>query len=203
MKISKYSRRLTQIQKGKIRDLHQEGYSMGYIARKFRCQINTVWNNVFDLDPAYTLSEARKACAIKCSKLTVPEVLEIRELSHKNKKKYNAIALAERFGVSQTTILGVIRGKTFRWLGSWIRPRDDDSDIYLEPLNEIRPPVMSDLTPGPKKGSHKQFKRGTILKIANAMNLSPSSICRKIKSGKIKIKAGEICHKKSYRLEKA
>ena len=134
---SKFARRMSFVQKDQMRKMFVEQYAISCIARKFKCRQNTVWNNVFDLDKNYTLSKERKIRAITHSKLKVEQVKLIRSLSYKDRKKYNAIALAKLYKVSQSTILGVVRGKTFRWVDGWICSKKVWN--YLKPSKQIRP----------------------------------------------------------------
>lgn len=200
---SKFARRMTKRQKSRMRDMFKEGYALGFIARKFKCMVNTVWNNVFDLDfidsvkiggdfftKSYNLSEGKLKCAISCSKLSVTEIMKIRELYHKNRRKYSCVMLGKKFGVDQTTILGIVRGKTFRWVGGWTRPFRNENEIFLTPYDDVRPCGKTDAVFGPKKGSKMYYSGGVLKEMAEKEGVSLSTMCRRMK--RLRMKEGIV-----------
>jgi hypothetical protein len=118
--------------------------------------------------------------------LTEKQVLKIRELSYKDKKIYHSAKIAEMFGIGATAALGIIRGKTFRWVGSWTRPHDKEEPVYLKPRKAGRETRISDKKRGRKIGQKITVQPGALLKLAKKYKVSPSSVCRWIKKGKIK-----------------
>jgi predicted DNA-binding protein YlxM (UPF0122 family) len=187
---SKFGRRMTESQKNKMREMFTEGYALGHIARKFACCVNTVWNNVFYLDKVssdsekvncYTLSKKKIDCAIKCSKLTAKQILAIRSLSHKDRDKYNAIALSKIYCVNQSTILGIVRGRTFRWVGGWTQPLRTEPAVYLTPTVEVRLEGKTDAVFGPRKGSKMFYHGGELKRLAEKEGVDPTTMCRRMK----------------------
>lgn len=188
---SKFARRMPVLQKDGMRRMFMDGYAIGCIARRYKCYVNTVWNNVFDLDGNYTLSEKKKKKAIEHSKLSVIQIRLIRELSYKNRRRYNAIFLSKKYCVNQTTILGIVRGRTFRWVGGWTCPVRGEPWHYLNPSNEVRSKGITDVKFGPKPGSKFHYHGGELTKLARKCGVSLSTMCRRMKRLRMKKLAKE------------
>lgn len=179
------TRRMKLSQKSKMRDLFEKGYAVSYIARKFECKPNAVWNTVYDLAECRKLSKEEEKYALRFSKVTKKQVLKIRRDAHKHGCK--SWEISETYGISQTGALCIIKGKTFRWLGGWVRPSAYGPWKFLVPIPSKKEIRRTDLRRGPKKGSKPKVKSGTLLEIAKKRGISTSSVCRLIKSGKIKV----------------
>jgi len=178
-----FARRLTQKQHQQMKKLYEEGYAINFIARKFCCRQQTVWNCVFQSSIPVIPSKNILLRNIKCSKLTKDNVTQIRTLARSG---LDSVAISKMYKISQTTTLNVIRGKTFRWIKGWIRPDINSKFIYIKPLNITLPKPKSDRFCGAKAGSKKTVPRGYLLKLAAKHKRSTSTICRWMKKGKIK-----------------
>jgi hypothetical protein len=175
----KNARRFSPIQKKEMRDLYSEGYALSYIARKFKCLTNAVWNNVFDLSTPMLLSEARIKAALKVCKVTVDDVVAIRK---RVKSGTDSWTEATQYGISQTTALGIIRGRTFRWVGGWTRPRAGEPLVFIKPIKNNKSKPLTDKKPGCKKGSKHRMPSGSLLVLAKKYKVSTSTICRRLKN---------------------
>jgi hypothetical protein len=179
--MKKFERRMKPAEKQMMRQLYEENYALGFIARKFNCCVNTVWNNVFDISVS-CLSKEKIKCTIKTSKVTPKEVKKIRLFA---KNGQNAVQLSKLYGISQTATLSIIRGRTFRWIPGWIRPYQNQKFFYYKPINIKQEKPKTDKKPGAKLGVKKVSSRGEVLRLAKKYNVSSSTICRWRKKGKI------------------
>jgi len=181
---SKYHSKLSSAQVQQIRSLVDEGYAVLYVARKFNCRPNSVLHHVFDLIPPRKVSKKMQQRYLKSSNLTISQVKKIRQLSLKN--GVSAAELGRGFNISLTSALAVVNGKTFRWVPGWAKCGE------IMPIEyEFKP--KTDLTRGPKIGSKKKVKSGILLKYAEIHHVKPTTICRWVKMGKLKIKKNEMC----------
>ena len=180
--MKKQSPKFNQNQKDKMRNLFEKGYAVQYIARKFKCWPNAVWNNVFDLAPAKFLSNAKIDEIYKKSSLIPKDITNIRQLA---KKGMGSPTIAELYGIGQSTALSIIRGRTFRWVKGWTRPHGT-TWIYLDPVEMPHFRVKTDKTYGPKSGTRHQVEPGILLKLSKKYGVSPSTICKWRKKGKLK-----------------
>lgn len=80
---SKYRKKYSAFQIEEMRRLFSEGYAVSYIARKFRCWPNAIWNHVYALDlPRKQTSKSQKHI-MRNSKLTVSQVLRMAQNAHR------------------------------------------------------------------------------------------------------------------------
>lgn len=183
--MNKYRSKNTPEVVQQMRKMAEEGYALQYLARKFNCQPNAVLHRVYDVIPARKATTVQKKKYLERSKLTVDDVNKIRSLAVKS--GINAVELGRMYGVSQTTALSVVNGKTFRWvpgmtLKGLIRPIDYD------------PKFKTDRTRGAKTGTKQAVKSGVLKKYAKIHGVSASTICKWLKSGKLKAKKNECFH---------
>lgn len=181
--------KFSQEQKAHMRILCANGYAIQYIARKFNCRPNSILNNVFDLLPPTMLNGPKKKSALKAAKVSIENVMEIRKLAIDY--DYGAILLGRMFNINQTTALGIIKGKTFRWVAGWTRPHVGKL-VYLAPIGKMKIKRKTNLKQGPKIGSKQKVKQGVLIKLAKEYNVSTSTVCRWIKKDSIKVKKSEF-----------
>lgn len=176
-------KRFSPLQIKEMRDLFLEGYALNYIARHFDCRPVAVWNNVFDLSPPETFSKEKQKWAMSLAKVTISDVKKIR-----SRVPYGITApeASKIFGISETTALAIIRGKTFRWISGWTRPRGNEF-IYLRPIEMPKQIKKTDQVRGCKKGSKRSVKPGALIELAKKYKVSTSTICRWRSKGKIHI----------------
>lgn len=158
----------------KIRGLYLEGYATSYLARKYKCNINAIWNVVFDLQIPYRPESYLKAYK-KTARLTEAQVKKIRHLAIDKNVGNNE--LATKFNVSGSTILSVVKGRTYRWVPGKIRPRMGELR-YIEPLSGRAPQTKSDRKSGPNENTVRLADHGECLKLAKINKVSPSAISR-------------------------
>lgn len=170
--------RFTKAQIRSMQSMYERGYAVQYIARKFRCYGNAVWNHVYNLSAPRVLSpgEMRQ----RKGKLTAKQVRGIRDLAIK--KGLSAEAIASMFEISTSCALGVIRGKTYRWVAGDIRPRMSEPLVRLVPDSYPKHPAKSDLRRGFKAGVSKRLVApGVLLKLSEMTGLSPSRLSRMLR----------------------
>ena len=180
---SKYRSKFTSDQIRKMRKLVEDGYALHYVARKLGCCANAVCHHTFDLIPPKKVSKIMQKRYMQSSNLTIAKVQKIRELGVT--KRYSAVEIGDIFGISPTSALSIIKGKTFRWL-----PGMTLSGEIVPIEYDFKP--KSDLTRGPKFGSKQKVKSGVLLKYAEKYGVKPTTICRRIKKGTLKIKKSEL-----------
>ena len=180
---SKYHSKFSSMQIQQMRSLVDEGRAVLYVARKFNCRPNSVLHHVFDLITPRKVSKKMQQRYLKSSNLTISQVKEIRQLSLK--KGMSATELGKRYNISQTAALAIVNGKTFRWIPGQAKCGE------IVPIEyNFRP--KTDLIRGPKKGSKKRVKSGVLVKYAERHHVKPTTICRWVKMGKLKLKKNEM-----------
>lgn len=180
-KSKSHGRRFTVLQRQKMRSLFQEGYALSFIARKFDCRPVAVWNNVFDLSPATCFSPIKSKWAMNTARISIANVKKIRARVLKGIKSTEASQL---YGISESAALGIIKGKTFRWVPGWTRPYAE-TFVYLQPMDLPEPERKTDKVRGAKLGSAWSVKKGELIRLAKKHNVSTSTICRWKKKGKL------------------
>lgn len=179
---NKYKRKHTLRQIQQMRDLVEQGYAIHYIARKFGCYTNAVWYHVYDLIFPKKVSEKRQKMYLRTSNLTIVKVQKIRKLGVE--KRINAVVISKKFGISPTAALSIIKGRTFRWVPGMTKSGK------IEPVEyDFKP--KTDLVRGPKIGSKQKVKSGVLIKYAKIYSVKPTTVCRWIKLGKLKLKKSE------------
>jgi len=177
-----YKSKFNKNQVLKMREMAEEGYAISYIARKFDCCANSIVHRVFDvITPRYIPKEKQKLY-LKNSKLHITDVKRIRKLGVEG---VDAVAIGKIYGISQTTALAIINGKTFRWI-----PGNTLSG-YINPIS-YDPMLKTDKIRGPKKGSKKKVKNRVLLKYAEKYKISLSTVCRRVSKGYLKLKSEEL-----------
>ena len=172
---SKFKSKFTPQQRAEIRKQYETGYGICFLARKYNCWPNAIWNIVYDLSKPIKASEKEKKLFLKNSKLTEKNVLEIRKLA-----KHGSPYIAKKFNISQTTALGIMNGKTYRWV------KGETVKGTLEPIEVARVRRKTDMKPGSKPGVKKTVARGALIKLAKKHGVKPCTIRRWILKGKIK-----------------
>ncbi len=178
MNKSKYGRKITPQQREKMRELFQNGYGTYFIARKFKCWPNAVWNHVYDLSPPRKISPEEKEHYMKNSKLTDMDVVRIREMSARG---YGSSDIARIFKISRSAAVGIVNGKTYRWVES------ETLKGSLKPIEIERMRRKTDLRPGAKPGSKQSVPQGTLIKLAKKHHVATCTIRRWIVKGKIHV----------------
>jgi hypothetical protein len=176
---SKFRRKFSLQQRMKIRQLYDDGYGMCYLARKFKCWPNAIWAMVYDLATPRKASKKEQAHFIRSSKVTIDDVIEIRRLA---KQGHGSPFFAKMYGISQTTALNIMNGKTYRWLKGYTKKG------FLNPIKISRIRRKTDLKPGAKPGIKKTVPRGMLIILSKKYKVAPCTICRWIHKGKINIK---------------
>ncbi|MDD5650171.1 MAG: helix-turn-helix domain-containing protein [Candidatus Nanoarchaeia archaeon] len=170
----------------KIRELYKQGYCIEAIARKFKCQTNTITHHIYDLTiPCITMIRGN-------SKLTKKQVQKIRFLFIKN--KVSAPKISKEFNVSQSTILNIIHGVFYRWVPGNIIDRNGivhaiPNGFYIERLLNKK----GARKPGPNKYSERLVHAGDLIPLAKKHNVSPCTISRWMRNGKMNLK-GQLMH---------
>lgn len=172
---SKYKSKFTPQQRVKIRKLYEDGYGICYLARQFECWPNAIWNMVYDLSIPRKASKKEKKLFLTNSKLTEKDIHDIRKLA-----KYGTTYIANKYGISQTAALGIVNGKTYRWI------KGDTLKGTLEPLEVTKIRRKTDKKPGSKPGVKKTVARGTLIELSKKHGVQPCTIRRWILKGKIK-----------------
>jgi hypothetical protein len=175
---SKYGRKITPEQREKMRELFRSGYGIGFIARKFKCWPNTVWNHVYDLSPPRKVSIKEKNHYTRNSTLTDMDIIRIREMSARGQ---GSMQIARTFEISQSAAIGIINGKTYRWVESKTQKG------FLKPIEIERIRRKTDLRPGAKLGSKQSVPSGTLKKLAIKHHVAPCTIRRWVVKGKIHV----------------
>jgi DNA invertase Pin-like site-specific DNA recombinase len=178
MNKSKYAKKITPHQRKKMRELFKNGYGIHFISRKFNCWPNTVWNHVYDLSTPRKISQKEKEHFTKNSKLKDDDILQIRRMA---KQGQSSTDIAKIFGISQSAIIGIVNGKTYRWVES------ETQKGLLIPIQIERIRRKTDLRPGAKLGSKPSVKPGTLTKLAKKYKVAPSTIHRWLLKGKIHV----------------
>lgn len=169
----KYRKKYNISQIEEMRRLFCKGYAVSHIARKFDCWPNAVWNHVYSLDPPRKLTTENIKRIMRNSKLTVSQVKTIR------KSNLGSNSIAEIYGISSSCALGILKGKTYRFVEGPCR------DGNLEPLDLPRSDRKTDLKRGAKKGQPRSVRSGTLVVLAKKYNVKPCTIRRRILAGKI------------------
>jgi DNA invertase Pin-like site-specific DNA recombinase len=182
-KYNRYVSKFNADQIKRMRYLYDQGYALRYIARKFNCNPHAVWHRVYDLSPPQKLSAKIKRHYLRNSKLTEVDVRKIRILAVK--QGINAVEIGKIYGISQSTALAIINGKTFRWINGETKKGMIEVIEY-----NYRP--KTDLKCGPKPGSKSKVKQGVLIKYAKQYGVKPCTICRWMKKGKFKVKKSEL-----------
>lgn len=178
-----HGKRFSYVQINEMRDLFLKGYALSYIARYFDCRPVAVWNNVFDLSPPEVFSKEKQKWAMTGSKISISDVKKIRS---RVPKGITAPEVMKIYGISETSALAIIRGKTFRWIPGWTRPRGEEL-VYLQPVEMPKETRKTDQVRGCKKGSKRSVKPGALIELAKKYKVSTSTICRWRSKGKIHI----------------
>jgi len=166
----------------RMRKMAEEGYAINYIARKFKCCPNAAYHRVYDVIPARVATPVQQKRYLKRSNLEIADVKRIRQLALQG---MNAVEIGKIYGISQTTALSIVNGKTFRWVpGKTLKG-------IIHPVN-YEPKIKTDRRRGPKNGSKRSVKSGVLIKYAEKHGVGTSTICRRIKKGKIKIKKDDF-----------
>jgi len=173
---SKFRSKITPSQRDQMRCLFKQGFGIYYIARNFKCWPNTVWNHVYDLSTPRKISLKEKKHFTKNSKLTDADVIRIRQMAEQGTGSQQ---IGNLYGISQSATLGIINGKTYRWVES------PTQKGFLKPVEMKRIKRKTDLRPGTKSGSKRSMPRGTLKKLAKKYSVASCTICRWIKKGKI------------------
>jgi hypothetical protein len=173
----KFKRKITPKQHEKMRALFKKGYSIYHIARVFRCWPNTVWTHVYDLSPSRKITPQERNLFTKFSKLSDTDVLKIRKLALNG---YGSPQLAKMYGLSQSAVLGIINGKTYRWV------QGPTKKEKLNPIDMDRIKRKTDLRPGTKVGTKQSVPRGTLIDLAEKYQVAPCTIRRWFVRGKLK-----------------
>lgn len=177
-----YNKRHTQNQINQMRQLVNDGYGIHYVARRFECCANSVFYHVYDLIPPKKISNKDQKRFLKNSNLTISKVKQIRKLNLE--RNVSASQLAKRFDISQTAALGIINGRTFRWVAGKTK-KGEIVPVEYEYISK------TDLKRGPKKGSTRRVKNGVLHKYAKKYGVKNCTICRWIKKGKLKLRENE------------
>jgi hypothetical protein len=176
---SKFRRKFSWQQRAKIRQLFDDGYGICYLARKFKCWPNAIWTIVYDLAIPRKATKKEQEHFLKSSKVTIDDVIEIRKLA---KQGYGSPFFAKMYGISQTTALNIMNGKTYRWLKGYTKKG------FLNPIKIGRIRRKTDKKSGAKPGVKKTVPRGTLITLSKKYHVKPCTICRWISKGKIKVK---------------
>jgi|GEM_PF-3994329 len=179
---SKFCSKFKPSQVKEMKELAAKGYAIAYIARLFNCCQNAVSNRVFMDIPPKAISLRKQKLFMRYSNLTVKQVQAIRKAGLEG---VSSVELSKKYNISQTTALGIIRGKTFRWL-----PGKTKSGEII-PI-EYTASIISDKRRGAKKKSKKLVKSGVLIKYAKKYDVDTSTICRWIRKGKLKVKKSEL-----------
>ena len=143
--LSKFKSKITPHQRETMRELFEKGYGIHFIARKFKCWPNTVWNHVYDLSTPRKISVEEKKHYTKNSKLKEADIVRIRQLAVIH--GMGSLQIGSMYHISQSAILGIINGKTYRWVKSLT------AKGLLTPVELDRIKRKTDLRPGAKLGS--------------------------------------------------
>lgn len=178
MNKSKYARKITPQQREKMRELFKKGYGIHFIAREFKCWPNAVWNHVYDLSTPRKVSLKEKNHFTKNSKLTDLDILRIRNMATRGMV---AKKIGEMFKISQSATIGIINGRTYRWVEGTTKKGS------LKPIKIDRIRRKTDLRPGTRPGSKRTVPSGTLIKLAKKHHVAPCTIRRWIVKGKIHV----------------
>jgi hypothetical protein len=107
---SKFRSKITIAQQEAMRELFKTGYGISYIARRFKCWPNTVWNHVYDLSPPRKISAKEKNQYTKNSSLTDKDVIQIRRLV--NGKSYRWVEGPTRKGFLKPLVMNRVKRTT-------------------------------------------------------------------------------------------
>ena len=163
----------------KIRSKFMEGYCVEALARMFDCQSNAILQHVYDL----IIPETRMK---RTGKLSEREVIAIRSLSLE--KGLSSPVLASAFNVSETTILGVVNGKFYRWVPGRVRGRNGDVvDIPENFFVERRTQTKGVRKSGPNSRSKRLVPAGALIPIAKKYGVATCTISRWIRKNPPKI----------------
>lgn len=197
MSKSKYARKVTAAQKRKIKELYEDGFCAREIARRININPNAVWNYVFDKDPPIRMSKGEKRRIEKLVSLTEKQVMEMRKEACL--KGVPSLQLADKYGVSQTTALSCIKGRTYRWVpGPTIphfkigRPIHEQEVVWLNPEDSFGPIRRKGQKSGPKQGTVRMVRMGELERVAKKRGLAPCTISKWLHDGKIQAVNGKI-----------
>lgn len=172
--------KFSESQKQEMRQLVSDGWAFSYIARRYHCNVNAVYNNTFDVLPPVVLSDGKEKWARKASKIKICDVRRVRKMLKKN-PSLSARFVMRHLGVSESSALSLIKGRTFRWVGGWTRPHYKKPLVYLEPIEASGIGILSDRRPGPKFGMRDKAPYGSVKAEAERLGVSRSLISRRRK----------------------
>jgi transposase-like protein len=175
---SKFRSKITIAQQEAMRELFKTGYGISYIARRFKCWPNTVWNHVYDLSPPRKISAKEKNQYTKNSSLTDKDVIQIRRLALQGMKSPQ---IKKLYNISQSAALGIVNGKSYRWVEGPTRKG------FLKPLVMNRVKRTTNLHPGAKPGSKQSVPSGSLKTLAKKYGVAPCTIRRWVLKGKINV----------------
>lgn len=162
----------------KMRALYQEGYCVEDIARRFKCRTNAVVHHVYDLVvPCITMIRSN-------SKLTEKQVKDIRNLFIK--KKWVASEIAEKFDISQSTVLNVVHGIFYRWVPGEVVGKD--GVIHVIPEGHHTKTLLNKKgarKSGPNKNTERLVHSGALIPIAKKYKVATCTISRWMRNGKM------------------
>lgn len=179
-----------RLNKKRIRELYLEGWCVSSLARKFKCRTNAIQHHVFDLVIPRSLKRSSAA------KLRISEVKKIRNLAiHKN---VPTLVLAIKFGVSESTILNVIKGKFYRYVPGEIRPAMGVFKNIPEGfVSDVKTNLKGRRKCGPNKNTVRNLFPGGLKPIAKKHGVAICTVSRWIRKGDPRIikelKMLEVC----------
>lgn len=193
---SKFAKRCTDVQIKRMEELFDQGYCACEIARRLGVNSNAVWNHVFDRVPSAKISKGEKRRISKLLALTEKQVIALRKEGCIHGTP--CTELARKYGVSQTTALSCLKGRTYRWVsGPTIphfkirRPIHEQEVVWLEPGEQIVK-KRKGMKCGMKLNSVKLVKTGELLKAAEKIGVETCTISRWVHKGKLKVVDGRI-----------
>jgi len=148
-----------------IRQLYIDGYSISFIARKYKMKVPSIQYRVFDLTRPIALNKNDKRI-VQC-KFSENEILEIRSQYINDKKSAKQIAIERKVGHS--TILGIVNGRTYRWI------KGKTAKCIIKPKKEKLSRRICDIPLGAKKNTKQKIKRGGLTYLMNRYNISRST----------------------------
>jgi hypothetical protein len=174
----KYKAKFNPLQIQDMRKLFEEGYGIGYIARKYDCWTNAVWHHVYDLSTPRIVSKKEKNLFTKNSKLNINDIRKIRRLGLSG---VSAADIGQSFNISETAALGIMKGKTYRWVEGAV------SNGEITPIDIPKEKRKTDLKSGIKVGQKRSVKSGVLVKLGKKYGVKPCTIRRWVLKGKLKI----------------
>lgn len=174
----KYKAKFNPLQIQEMRKLFEDGYGIGYIARKFDCWTNAVWHHVYDLSTPRIVTKKEKKLYTRNSILTVKDICKIRQSGLSG---VSAADIGQSFNISETTALGIIKGKTYRWVKGSV------SIGEITPIDIPKEKRKTDLKSGLRPGQKRSVKSGVLVKLGKKYGVEPCTIRRWVLKGKLKI----------------